>query len=169
MHLRPVAWPAGLLCLRTAKQGGKSCWASSATIHNRMLDDNPELLRRLYEPSYLDRKNEIPEGKLPWFVLPVFNQHQVGTLASQHLAWWQVLRDHRWLASCWKCHSCSILAGVFVVSSRAADGQCGNDHLCSACCSLQQTVSLKAVRQPGTPSCLQQAAGRPCPRLPSLR
>ena len=83
----PVAWRAGLLCLRTAKQGGKSCWASSATIHNRMLEDNPELLRLLYEPSYLDRKNEIPEGKLPWFVLPVFNQHQVGTSASQCLAW----------------------------------------------------------------------------------
>lgn len=66
----------GLLCLRTASQGGKSCWASSATIHNRMLDDNPELLRLLYEPSYLDRKNEVPEGKLPWFVLPVFNEHQ---------------------------------------------------------------------------------------------
>ena len=127
----PVAWPAGLLCLRTAKQGGKSCWASSASIHNRMLDDNPELLRLLYEPSYLDRKNEIPEGKLPWFVLPVFNEHQVGTLASQRLAWWQVLRDLTWLPIRLECRSCSIPARVFAIGSRSASGRCSNDQLCS--------------------------------------
>lgn len=31
----------------------------------------------LSEDCYLDRKNEIPAGKQPWFVLPVFTQHKV--------------------------------------------------------------------------------------------
>ena len=33
----------------------------------------PELATALAEPIYRDRRNEIPEGKEPWFQLPVFN------------------------------------------------------------------------------------------------
>lgn len=29
------------------------------------------------EPWYLDRKNEVPEGKLPYYKIPVFNYHEV--------------------------------------------------------------------------------------------
>ncbi len=35
------------------------------------------LLQVLSEDCYLDRKNEIPAGKKPYFVLPVFNYHKV--------------------------------------------------------------------------------------------
>lgn len=34
----------------------------------------------LSEDCYLDRKNEIPEGKQPYYKLPVFNLHKVGLL-----------------------------------------------------------------------------------------
>ncbi len=35
------------------------------------------LLQVLLEDCYLDRKNEIPAGTKPYFVLPVFNYHKV--------------------------------------------------------------------------------------------
>ena len=35
------------------------------------------LLQVLSEDCYLDRKNEIPAGKKPYFVLPVFTRHKV--------------------------------------------------------------------------------------------
>ena len=63
----------GLLCLRTAKQGGESSIASSAAIHNQLLDTQPEALDQLYGPFYCDRYGEIPEGKLPYYPVQVFN------------------------------------------------------------------------------------------------
>ncbi len=35
------------------------------------------------EGWFLDRKNEVPEGKDPWFVVPPFNYHEV----SIRLTW----------------------------------------------------------------------------------
>ena len=35
------------------------------------------VMQVLSEDLYLDRKNEIPEGKKPYYTLPVFNHHQV--------------------------------------------------------------------------------------------
>ena len=35
----------------------------------------------LSEDCYLDRKNEIPAGKKPYFVLPVFNRYKVSLAA----------------------------------------------------------------------------------------
>ena len=37
----------------------------------------------LSEDCYLDRKNEIPAGKKPWFVLPVFTQHKVSSVCKR--------------------------------------------------------------------------------------
>ncbi len=62
-----------LLCLHPAKSGGLSTVTSSLNIYNRMLESHPELAAALAEPIYRDRRNEIPEGKEPWFQLPVFN------------------------------------------------------------------------------------------------
>ena len=33
-----------LLCLKTAKSGGRSGWASSITIYNRLLETRPDLV-----------------------------------------------------------------------------------------------------------------------------
>ena len=84
----------GLLCLKTAKEGGHSQWASSGAIHNEMLRQRPELYRELLQPMYVDRKNEVPAGKLPWYQMPVYNFYKVTTppagvcpVAADCLSW----------------------------------------------------------------------------------
>jgi hypothetical protein len=62
-----------LLCLRKAKQGGESAIVSSYTLHNEMWRQRPDLARALYGPVPRDRRDEIPQGKGPWYELPVFN------------------------------------------------------------------------------------------------
>lgn len=65
-----------LLCLKTAKQGGLSSLTSSMSVYNAMAARRPDLLRRLLIPFATDRRGEVPEGKLPWFDIPVFNHYQ---------------------------------------------------------------------------------------------
>lgn len=66
---------AALMCLRAAKTGGESSLVSSTLIHNEMLRRRPELLEELFKPFYVDRREEIPGGKLPYYLMPVFNWH----------------------------------------------------------------------------------------------
>ena len=65
----------GLFCLHGAKSGGSSMIASSVTIHNEMVERRPDLATVMAEPFHVDRKGEIPEGKRPYYQLPVFNYH----------------------------------------------------------------------------------------------
>jgi len=65
----------GLLCLKTAQSGGLSSLTSSNTIYNVMAERRPDLVRRLFQPFATDRRGEVPEGKLPWFDMPVFNDY----------------------------------------------------------------------------------------------
>lgn len=62
-----------LLCLHTAPKGGHSLITSSISLHNEMIKRRPDLVAALAEPLYIDRRNEIPEGKDPWYRMPVFN------------------------------------------------------------------------------------------------
>jgi hypothetical protein len=66
----------GLLVLQTPKSGGLSSIASTVTVQNEMLKRRPDLVEALAEPFYWDRRGEIPVGKDPWYVLPVFNYHE---------------------------------------------------------------------------------------------
>ena len=66
----------GLLCLKTAKTGGLSSIVSSMTIYNEMAKRRPDLARRLFETFPTDRRGEVPEGKKPYFEIPVFNDYQ---------------------------------------------------------------------------------------------
>jgi hypothetical protein len=54
----------GLLCLRKAKRGGLSAIVSSVTVFNEMLARAPELAAEQFKPVYIDRRGEVPEGKL---------------------------------------------------------------------------------------------------------
>ncbi len=63
----------GLLVLQTPKSGGLSTVVSTVDVYNRMLERRPDLAAVLSEPMYWDRRNEVPVGKDPWYVLPVFN------------------------------------------------------------------------------------------------
>ena len=65
-----------LMCLHPSKSGGESTVVSSLNIYNEMLKRNPAATAALSESIYRDRRNEIPEGRNPWFQLPVFNFHQ---------------------------------------------------------------------------------------------
>jgi Taurine catabolism dioxygenase TauD, TfdA family len=65
----------GLLCLRAAKSGGLSNLVSSTTIFNEMRRRRPDLLRVLLDPIETDRRGEVPEGRKPYFSIPVFNWH----------------------------------------------------------------------------------------------
>ena len=65
----------GLLCLKTAQSGGLSSLTSSNTIYNVMAERRPDLVRLLFQPFATDRRGEVPEGKLPWFDMPVFNDY----------------------------------------------------------------------------------------------
>ncbi len=63
----------GLLCLRTAKEGGASMVVSVDAAYRRMVRDEPQLAARLFEPVATDRRGEQPEGELPWFEIPVLS------------------------------------------------------------------------------------------------
>ena len=63
----------GLLCLQTAKAGGESFIASSATCYNEMLKRRPDLLPLLFDAFPTDRRGEVPQGMQPWFDMPVFH------------------------------------------------------------------------------------------------
>ena len=65
----------GLFCVRPAKEGGLSSISSSATIYSEMRRRRPKLAELLSRPIFIDRKGEIPEGKDPWYRMPVFNHH----------------------------------------------------------------------------------------------
>jgi hypothetical protein len=65
----------GLMCVQTAKSGGLSAIVSAAAVHDEMLRRAPDLCAALYEPVVLDRRGEVPPGKMPWFEMPVFTRH----------------------------------------------------------------------------------------------
>ena len=60
----------GLLCLRGAKAGGESRIVSTVTIYNELLRRRPELIDRLYEPFFLDVRNEGKSGALHYLPIP---------------------------------------------------------------------------------------------------
>jgi Taurine catabolism dioxygenase TauD, TfdA family len=66
----------GLLSLRTAKSGGLSSAVSSTAIYHVLLDRHPDLLAVLLEPTWRDRRDEIPERAGPWYRMPVFMPHK---------------------------------------------------------------------------------------------
>ena len=65
----------GLLCLRTAKTGGLSSIVSSVSIHNDIIEKNPELAKLLQESFYVDRRGEQAAGDMPYYLTPIFNYH----------------------------------------------------------------------------------------------
>jgi hypothetical protein len=63
----------GLLCLRTAAEGGESMLVSAAAVYNEMLERDPRLAATLFEPIATDRRDEVPDGADPWFEIPVLS------------------------------------------------------------------------------------------------
>jgi len=63
----------GLLCLKTAKQGGESLLVSAESIYNEMMQRDPYLTSLLFEPIATDKRGEVEVGQKPFFTIPVFN------------------------------------------------------------------------------------------------
>ncbi|HZT87734.1 MAG TPA: TauD/TfdA family dioxygenase [Stellaceae bacterium] len=61
-----------LLCLRTARRGGRSRVASFHGVHNALLANHREHLPRLYRPFWFDRQREHFPDETPIFAAPVF-------------------------------------------------------------------------------------------------
>ena len=66
----------GLLCIREAKEGGKSLLVSAETIYNRMKQECPDLLEKLFDPIATDRRGEIPDGAKPYMEIPVLSWYE---------------------------------------------------------------------------------------------
>jgi len=81
VHVEPLLTfylcPAALLCLKNAQSGGLSSWSSSMAVHNEILRRRPDLAPVMAAPWYMDRKGEVPEGKQPYFQIPIFNYFKV--------------------------------------------------------------------------------------------
>ncbi|MCC7271871.1 MAG: TauD/TfdA family dioxygenase [Alphaproteobacteria bacterium] len=67
-----------LLCLQTAKSGGKSSLSSAFAAHNHFADTRPDLLERLYRPFYRHHQEyQAPDaGRTNWY--PVFTVEDGG-------------------------------------------------------------------------------------------
>jgi len=66
----------GLLCIREAMEGGKSLLVSAETIYNRMKQERPDLLAKLFDPIATDRRGEILDGAKPYMEIPVLSWHE---------------------------------------------------------------------------------------------
>ena len=74
----------GLMCLRTAKEGGVSSIVSSVACHNALARTRPDLLARLYEEFNIDWREEQPAGDPPYYTMPVFTRHD-GRLFNRYV------------------------------------------------------------------------------------
>jgi len=62
----------GLFCRQPAKSGGVSRFCSLYSVHQRMLEQFPDELARLYQPVLYDRQKEHREGAAPVCLAPYF-------------------------------------------------------------------------------------------------
>ncbi|MEQ9123878.1 MAG: TauD/TfdA family dioxygenase, partial [Alphaproteobacteria bacterium] len=66
----------GLLSVKTSRTGGMSSLVSSVALYNAMAERRPDLALVLMEPTFRDRRDEIPAHRRPWYPMPVFNPHK---------------------------------------------------------------------------------------------
>ncbi|MEQ8764225.1 MAG: TauD/TfdA family dioxygenase [Planctomycetota bacterium] len=64
----------GLLCLRKSLSGGQSLLCSSLAIVEALETARPDILDVLRKPFVYDRKGEIPEGKGPFYEIPIVHE-----------------------------------------------------------------------------------------------
>ena len=62
----------GLLCVKTARRGGKSSICSSSTVYHEIAAQRPDLLEVLCRPFHIDRKGEIPWDQDETYEMAVF-------------------------------------------------------------------------------------------------
>lgn len=83
----------GLLCVRTAMEGGVSGIVSFATAHEEMRKRHPKLLDRLFKPFYFDRQREHTPDDVMTTYHPMFERH--GDRIAARLSRFQVTNGHK--------------------------------------------------------------------------
>lgn len=66
----------GLLCKYPAVSGGLSRFCSLYSVHQRLAEDYPDALSRLYQPMYFDRQAEHENGAPTTSFAPFFTWHE---------------------------------------------------------------------------------------------
>jgi len=89
LHTDSPQWPIapdiiGLLCLHPAMEGGESKLVSAYSIHNRILQESPELLDSLYEPFHFDKRGDVKPGESETTLAPIFTYSE-GSLGLRYL------------------------------------------------------------------------------------
>jgi hypothetical protein len=77
----------GLLCLQTAREGGRSLLASSVTVFDEVAARRPDLVHLLFEDWHWYLHGQQPSGTPPTFAAPIARwdgRH----LATFFLGWW---------------------------------------------------------------------------------
>lgn len=64
---------AGLMCVRPAARGGSTAIASASALHDRLLQEDPESLKVLFEDFHTDHRGEPPPGEPEAFRAPIFS------------------------------------------------------------------------------------------------
>ena len=74
----------GLFCKNEALKGGISRFCSIYSVHNKMLENHPSQLERLYRPMLFDRQNEHADGaaRITWAPFFYWNGNQLKTRAN---------------------------------------------------------------------------------------
>jgi hypothetical protein len=61
----------GLLCLQSAKSGGRSQLLCGYALHNELLARHPDVLATLYQPFHIDRRGGVSAGEAPTIQFPI--------------------------------------------------------------------------------------------------
>ncbi len=77
----------GLLCIQPARTGGLSQVVSAHAVHNRLLREQPELLKTLYQTFHVDRRSGVRPGEGPTVRVPVMQWDGQG-LFMRYLRYW---------------------------------------------------------------------------------
>jgi hypothetical protein len=76
----------GLACLRDAKTGGVSRLTSALTVHNAMLQEDPDALEQLYRGYVFHRRGEEKPGDLPHtpYRVPIYSNTE-GQVSARYV------------------------------------------------------------------------------------
>ncbi|HLW66333.1 MAG TPA: TauD/TfdA family dioxygenase [Gemmataceae bacterium] len=77
----------GLLCLQTAKSGGRSQVASGFAVYNELYARHPEVLETLKRPFHVDRRGGVREGEAATIQFPVISGNE-SELLFRYLRYW---------------------------------------------------------------------------------
>ena len=83
----------GLLCIKTARSGGRSQLISACAVHNILHLQAPDVLNTLYSSFYFDRRGQYLPGEAPITKTPIFSWDKQ-TLMMRYLHYY-IQEGHR--------------------------------------------------------------------------